>query len=139
MYDDGHGAAKEASEMTAGAASTTPVDMCLEELTSLPMTVMGAWADDCDSQGQANNYARYYTFTLTEETRVAIYLTSDRDTYLYLRQGAGRTGRVEHDNNNVGRGSINSRIEETLADGDSTPSKRRPIIAVRSPELSPWT
>ena len=31
MYDDGHGAAKEASEMTAGAASTMPaVDMCID-------------------------------------------------------------------------------------------------------------
>ena len=101
-----------------------PADPCLEveslgALTA-PVTITGAWADDCDSQGQANNYARYYTFTLTGETRVAIYLTSGRDTYLYLRQGEGRTGRVVHENNNVGRGSINSRIEETLPMGTYT-------------------
>ena len=72
-----------------------PADPCLEveslgALTA-PVTRMGMWADDCMSEGQANNYARYYTFTLSEETRVAIYLTSTRDTYLYLRQGEGRT------------------------------------------------
>ena len=101
-----------------------PADPCLEveslgALTA-PVTRMGMWADDCMSEGQANNYARYYTFTLSEETRVAIYLTSSRDTYLYLRQGEGRTGTVVHQNNNVGRGNINSRIEETLADGTYT-------------------
>ena len=97
-------------------------DMCLEPLGALtvPVTRTGTWASDCESEGQANNYARYYTFTLSEEMRVAIYLTSSRDTYLYLRQGEGRTGTVVHQNNNVGRGNINSRIEETLASGTYT-------------------
>ena len=97
-------------------------DMCLEPLGVLtdPVTRTGTWASDCESEGQANNYARYYTFTLTNETRVAIYLTSSRDTYLYLRQGEGRTGTVVHQKNNVGRGNINSRIEETLALGTYT-------------------
>ena len=120
MYDDGHGTGKEAMMVTANAVIAASDDACLEPLGMLPRTVSGTWASDCESEGQANNYARYYTFTLAGETRVAIYLTSDRDTYLYLRQGEGRTGTVEHDNNNVGRGSINSRIEETLAAGTYT-------------------
>ena len=108
----------------SNVAIATP-DACRDPLGLLtaPVTRMGAWAYDCMSDsvaGQANNYARYYTFTLAEETRVAIYLTSGRDTYLYLRQGAGRTGRVVQENNNVGRGSINSRIEETLPMGTYT-------------------
>ena len=116
--DDGHGTDKEAMMVTANPVIAASADACLEPLGMLPHTVSGAWASDCDSEGQANNYARYYTFTLSEETRVAIYLTSTRDTYLYLRQWEGKTCRSLHDNNNVGRGNINSRIEETLADGD---------------------
>ena len=99
-----------------------PADPCLEPLGPLtaPVTGRAAWSGDCASEGQANNYARYYTFTLSEETRVAIYLTSSRDTYLYLREGEGKTGTVVQENNNVGRGSINSRIEETLPMGTYT-------------------
>ena len=119
-YDDGHGMDKSLMKAATNAVEVPPADECLENLASLPSTVMGTWASGCDSQGQANNYARYYTFTLSEETRVAIYLTSGRDTYLYLRQGEGRTGRAEHQNNNLGRGNINSRIEETLAAGTYT-------------------
>ena len=108
----------------SNVAIATP-DACRDSLGLLtaPVTKTGTWADDCDSDsvaGQANNYARYYTFTLAGETRVAIYLTSSRDTYLYLREGEGKTGTVVHQNNNVGRGNINSRIEETLADGTYT-------------------
>ena len=122
MYNDGHGDDKSAMMVADNPVIAAPADMCIEPLGPLtgPQTRSGTWASGCDSQGQANNYARYYTFTLAEETRVAIYLTSGRDTYLYLREGEGRTGRVEHDNNNVGRGSINSRIEETLDAGDYT-------------------
>ena len=122
MYNDGHDDDKSAMMVTDNAVIVAPADMCIQPLGTLTasQTVMGTWASDCASQGQANNYARYYTFTLSEETRVAIYLTSGRDTYLYLRQGEGRTGRVEHQNNNVGRGSINSRIEETLPMGTYT-------------------
>ena len=99
-----------------------PAGPCLVSLGALttPVTLLAAWTGDCPSEGQANNYARYYTFTLSEETRVAIYLTSSRDTDLYLRQGEGRNGAVVHDNNNVVRGNINSRIEETLAAGTYT-------------------
>ena len=120
MYDDGEGDDKSAMMVTANPVIAASADACLEPLGMLPHTVSGTWASDCESEGQANNYARYYTFTLAGETRVAIYLTSGRDTYLYLRQGEGRTGTVEHDNNNVGRGSINSRIEETLPMGTYT-------------------
>ena len=116
-----HYRVRAANSAGAGPPSNTATavpDPCLEQLGDLsnPVTRNGTWADDCMSEGQANNYARYYTFTLDSETRVAIHLTSGWDTYLYLRLG-GRTGTVVHENNNVGRGSINSRIEEPLAAG----------------------
>ena len=37
-------------------------------------------------------YARYYTFTLTEQSELTITLESTADTYLYLLEGAGRDG-----------------------------------------------
>jgi hypothetical protein len=122
MYNDSHGDGKTEMMVTTNAVITASADPCITPLGTLTesQTVMGTWAMGCMSEGQANNYARYYTFTLAGETRVAIYLTSGRDTYLYLREGEGRTGTVVHDNNNVGRGSINSRIEETLAAGTYT-------------------
>ena len=120
MYNDSHGDDKSEDAVTANPVIVPLV--CIEPLGTLAEseTVMGTWTSDCMSEGQTNNYARYYSFTLSEETRVAIYLTSERDTYLYLRLGEGRTGRAEHQNNNLGRGNINSRIEETLAAGTYT-------------------
>ena len=154
-YNDGHGDDKSLMMAATNAVEVPPADPCLSNLGSLPSTTEGMWTSDCMSDsvaGQANNYARYYTFTLTGETRVAIYLTSGRDTYLYLRQGEGRTGRVVHQNNNVGRGSINSRIEETLAAGtytvEATTYYRRAVTGaftldvrpvVRVQELGPLT
>ena len=64
MYYDGHGADKMAYEMTDSAVTSTPADMCIEELDSLPSTTDGMWASDCASEARSGSYARYYTFTL---------------------------------------------------------------------------
>ena len=54
----------------------------------------GSWASDCASENRSGSYARYYKFTLTEQSEVAITLESDVDTYLYLLEGAGRDGAI---------------------------------------------
>ena len=84
-------------------------------------TTPGTWSDDFVSARQANNYARYYQFTLEAPTDLRIDLTSERDTYLYLvREDGTEDGTVVDENNNVGR-SINSRIVKTaLAAGTYT-------------------
>ena len=140
MYDDGHGMDKDAMSMaTDNPVVVAPTDMCLEPLGMLPRTVSGTWASDCMSEGQDNNYARYYTFTLAGETRVAIYLTSGRDTYLYLRQGEGRNRDEWSTRTTTWGGEASTPASKRPCRWGPTPSKRRPIIAVRSPELSPWT
>ena len=78
----------------------TPGSNCVEPLNDRT-TVNGTWASGCNSIDPADDggdrYARFYTFTLSQSGNVNITLssdssnTSDIDTYLYLRQGTGRS------------------------------------------------
>ena len=122
MYNDGEGADKMAYEMTASAVSTPPLDMCIEELTSLPMTVSGTWASDCMSEAKSGSYARYYSFTLSaaQAGYVEMNLTSGADPYLALRRGEGRDGTVVASNDNVGSRNFNSAINMMLDAGTYT-------------------
>ena len=84
-------------------------------------TVTGEWADDCESAVGARGYARYYTFTLAEESEVTITLESDTDPYLYLREGEAKSGDFLHENDDIVLvTNTNSQIEETLAAGTYT-------------------
>ena len=66
-------------------------------------------------------HARYYTFTLEQQSAVTIDLESEVDTYLYLREGEARSGTPLHFNDDVESGvNLNSRIDETLAAGTYT-------------------
>ena len=80
----------------------------------------GMWASDCDSTTKVGSYARYYTFTLAEESEVTITLESDTDPYLYLREGEAKAGDVLHENDDVAPGDTNSRIQVTLVAGTYT-------------------
>ena len=98
---------------------------CVQELTTT--TVEGTWNTDCTSNisapgGSGDRYARFYTFTLDAESNVAIDLSSDEDTYLYLRSGTSTDGTPIHDNDDIDTASqtYDSRIVETLAAGDYT-------------------
>ena len=52
---------------------------------------VGEWNEDCDSLMFANRHARFYTFSVTEPSLVAIDLTSkDARPYLFLHSGLGR-------------------------------------------------
>ena len=66
------------------------------------------------------SYARFYTFSLSQQREVQIDLMSETDTFLYLLEGAGMDGVIEAENDDVESGNTNSRIEETLAAGAYT-------------------
>ena len=51
---------------------------------------------------------------------MSIDLTSETDTYLYLREGAGWDGNVIAENDDVSAGNYNSRIEQVIQPGDYT-------------------
>ncbi len=79
-------------------------------------------AQDADGGGKAGEqyYSRFYTFTLGEESDVAITLQSDEDTYLYLLDGHGKDGSVVAENDDVDGDNRNSRIEARLDPGEYT-------------------
>ena len=67
------------------------------------MTVNGTWNTDCTSDlsapsGSGDRYARFYTFTLRAESDVTIDLSSDEDTFLYLRSGITTDGNTIAEN-----------------------------------------
>ena len=107
-----------------GGGGTPPVavDSCVTELGALTGEVSrtSAWADDCDSANRSGSYARFYTFTLSQEMEATIDLTSDEDTYLYVLQGTGSGGTVEEENDDIVSGNSNSQIVATLAAGAYT-------------------
>ena len=82
--------------------------------------VTGQWVSECVSSTRAGSRARFYTFTLVAEERVAIDLRSDVHTYLYLRDGDDeRSGYWSRRADGRGHGP-NSRILETLRAGTYT-------------------
>ena len=99
-----------------GPAPAPVVDSCVEIMTTA--VISGAWSSDCASGRPPGSYARFYTFTLADPSKVIIDLESgDTDTYLYLLQGAGTTG---EELARQGSGSRSSRIEHTLGAGTYT-------------------
>ena len=90
------------------------------------MTVNGTWNTDCTSSidapgGSGDRYARFYAFTLDAQSDVTIDLSSDEDTYLYLRSGTSTDGSTLHDNDDYNYPTTtDSRIAERLDSGTYT-------------------
>ena len=70
----------------------------------------GEWSGRCESANRAGSYARYYTFTLSQQAWVDIDLSSNVDTYLLLLEGSGTDGTVLARNDDGGSGGTDSRI-----------------------------
>ena len=103
---------------------TPTLPACVESLPS-DMTVSDTWNTDCTSNidapsGSGDRYARFFTFTLDAESDVTIDLSSDKDTYLYLRSGASTDGTVTHENDDRATDNYDSMIEERLDSGTYT-------------------
>ena len=109
--------------MTGTPLVTTPdpTDPCEQPLPA-EGTVTGTWAAGCESEARTGSYARYYTFTLGEDSDVTITLartSGEADTYLNLWSGSSRTGDpVDDDDDTPDRSR--SEITRNLAAGDYT-------------------
>ena len=108
------------------APSLEPADTCVQSVAS-DGTIEGSWDDTCLSENEApggagDRYARFYTFTLTEEKEVTISLSSSQDTYLYVLEGHGDDGQTLHSHDDITAGGVNtnSRLSLTLQPGDYT-------------------
>ena len=98
---------------------TTPtLPDCVDPLPD-DMTVNGTWNTDCTSDlsapsGSGDRYARFYTFTLRAESDVTIDLSSDEDTFLYLRSGITTDGNTIAENDDRATSDYDSQITSTL-------------------------
>ncbi len=102
--------------VSGGSGGGTTATGCNAATLTLPSNgISGSWADDCESEVSGRGYARYYTFTLSENAEVNIDLTSSVDTYLYLRSGSATSGTALHQNDDIGGANRNSRIVATLS------------------------
>ena len=90
-----------------------PAQVC-EQTIVADGTFSGIWAGDCLSVHRRGAYSRYYTFTLERGGEARITLQSDADTYLYLRQGAGRAGTALYWNDDINERQTYSTIREVL-------------------------
>ena len=107
--------------VTGGGTQSPVTTGCTPEELTLPVAdEAGAWADDCESEVSGRGYARYYSFTLSEEAEVTIDLSSDVDTYLYLREGSATSGTAPHSNDDIESGNTNSQIVAALSAGSYT-------------------
>ena len=82
----------------------------LGTLSGVTVTREGYWRSACVSPNYTGEYARYYSFDLTQRRYARIDLTSPSvDTRLDLRQGAGTSGRLV--DNDGGTGTIDTRLD----------------------------
>ena len=92
------------------AASPPDPNACIQRIYPL-LAIQGAWDDktclsenrptDGDWPGEGDYYARFYTFTVSENRGVALNLSSEADTYLYLMKGASKDGEIVALNDDV--------------------------------------
>lgn len=94
----------------AGCVSTIDLDQRVD----------GSWTSDCRSTHRSGTYARFYTFSISEETSLRADLTSTEDSYLYLLNGSGTGGAVLAEDEDGGDARGDSRIVRTLPAGTYT-------------------
>ena len=112
-------------ESSPTPSPTPTLPACVESLPSDMTVEDGTWNTDCTSSidapsGSGDRYARFYTFSIDTESDVTIDLSSDEDTYLYLRSGTSTDGTVIHENDDRATGNYDSLIEERLDSGTYT-------------------
>ena len=93
---------------------------CVQPLDSV--AVEGAWNGDCLSRNREDAYARYYTFSILQQSDVSITLESETDPYLFLLSGIGTDADYLAENDDIDASSrnFNSRVAITLEPGDYT-------------------
>ena len=93
---------------------------CVQALDSV--AVEGTWNGDCLSRSREDAYARYYIFSILQQSDVSITLESETDPYLFLLSGTGADADYLSENDDIDTGSHNfhSNITITLEPGDYT-------------------
>ena len=109
-------------------ATPGPTGACVTGLGTPSGTIArsGTWSSDCASANRSGRYARFYSFSLDQQSDsldqqsdVQIDLVSSTDTFLFLLRGSGTEGSVMRRNDDGGDG-LNSRISRSLPAGTYT-------------------
>ena len=102
-------------------ATPGPTGACVTGLGTPSGTIArsGTWSSDCASANRSGRYARFYSFSLDQQSDVQIDLVSSTDTFLFLLRGSGTEGSVMKRNDDGGDG-LNSRISRSLPAGTYT-------------------
>ena len=125
-YDEGETGSFTLRVSGLGAATTPPpgpepTEQCVQTLTG-DGPVSGEWAAGCESEEREGRYARYYSFTLAQDSSVTITLertSGEADTYLNLWSGTNRTG-APLDSDDDTPDTSRSEITRDLPAGDYT-------------------
>ena len=90
-----------------------PADECVS-VVSGNGAITGSWSSECDSESRNGSYASYYNFSLTESAEVTITAESDVDTWLFLREDAGRDGtEVTNNDDNASESDCTAEFERS--------------------------
>lgn len=98
-----------------GSASLAVVTDPCRETVPLPLAITGDWDANCTATADddAGFLARYYTFTLSQQSALMLALAGETAAEIILREGSGRSGSI------LRRSSI---VEDTLLLGLSLPA-----------------
>ncbi len=90
------------------------------EPINLGQNLSGSWDAGTFSNWRSGSYAKYFTFSLSEETTVVISLTSETDPLVYLFNGLDINDRPIVYNDDASNYSRNSQLITTLQAGTYT-------------------
>ena len=102
------------------SAAVSAEAYCVMPLASV--TIEGSWNGDCPSRNREDTYARFYTFSLLQQSEVSITLESETDPYVFLLSGSGVDADYLAENDDIAAHGqdLNSRIEMNLPPGEYT-------------------
>ncbi len=103
------------NEASATTGSTTSA--CVGRI-AVGQTVNGSWGPGCQSTSRPGSYARYYTFTLNAPTNLVALLSSNEDSYMYVRSGGAGGPIIAEDDD--GGGNLDAMLFGQLGAGTYT-------------------
>ena len=114
------GSSTSATAVPTVAPASTICDV-IDLRSARNLTRTAEWEEGCDATYHSNRNARYYSFNVATASTLRVTLTSGTDPWLVIREGAGKTGQVLHENDDA-RGTLgrNSQIEEVFSAGTYT-------------------
>ena len=101
------------SSATVQVSDDEKSNPCVQVVTASG-TIEGQWTSSCDSHARWQRYSQFYTFEVSQQSKITIDLVSHADPYLYLRAGQGTDRGASVETNDDGGPGRNARIVRQL-------------------------